>query len=191
MANFFGGNPCAAVDATGINGDARVIEHFCRLDRDGERRVRIGTRDEIALSIGYADVSQHHQLSAGFDAFGDHARAGIFGDLLDGLNEVQLHRIQIDALNEVHVDFDVFRAQFRPQAQTRKPLPQIVDGNLKADGAIVKCRFAQHRIIVGRLAFGQLDDEALRIQADALDEADGFVVPGIRLGETFRADIQE
>ncbi|EEF27280.1 conserved hypothetical protein, partial [Ricinus communis] len=102
-----------------------------------------------------------------------------------------LDRVVIDALNEVHVDLDVLRPQLGPQPQAGKALAQVVDSDLKAHGAVVQHRLAHQVVVIGRLVFGQLDDDALGIDADLVDDLQRFAMAGVALQQAFRADVEE
>src|SRR5690606_17589286 len=58
-------------------------------------------------------------------------------------HELALDGVRVDPLNEVLIDLDVFRPQFRPEPQIGKPFSEIVDRELQAAGAIPRGDIAQ------------------------------------------------
>ncbi|MNJ50337.1 hypothetical protein D3C77_456080 [compost metagenome] len=76
-----------------------------------------------------AHLGQHLELFGQLDALGNHLGTRGAGDLQDGADELALDRIQVDAVDEVTVDLDVVRAQFRPQAQARITGAQVIEGD--------------------------------------------------------------
>ena len=131
-----------------------------------QRRLRRGVCDEVALPVGDAQIAHDLQLGCGLDALGDDQGPGDLGDLLDRLQELELERIAVDALHEMHVGLDVLRPQLGPHAEAREAFAEIVDGDLEAERPVAGERGAHAREIEHRQMLGQLDHDALGLDIE-------------------------
>lgn len=93
------------------------------------------------LSVRYPETTDTKHFRLCFHTFND-LGSGFFSDFLDRFDEFHFDRVMVNALDGVPVDFHIFGAQLRPQAQTRKTFSQIVKRNLEPDLAIMRNRLA-------------------------------------------------
>ncbi|ESW40980.1 hypothetical protein O164_02995 [Pseudomonas taiwanensis SJ9] len=97
----------------------------------------------------------------------------------------------MDAVDEVAIDFHIFGAQLRPQAQARITRSQIVDGNREAHVPVVVQRIGQQLKVVGRGMFGQLDHHPAGWQADLFEQFQGLPGGVVQLQQRFRRDVEK
>lgn len=86
---------------------------------------------EKSLAQRYPDFSDGLILLGGFDPFGDGLTSLAEGDFKQGVNELLFAVIAVDSLDEMPVQFDIFEAQLRPEAQSGKPAPRSSIAMLK------------------------------------------------------------
>ncbi len=134
------------------------------------RGVLLRPFEQVALDQVDAHFGQYAELFDQFDAFGDHLRARHLGHLQDRLDEFALHRIPMDAVDEVAVDLHVVRAQLGPQAQAGITGAEVVQGDREAHRAVVMQGVVQQLVIVDRRLLGQLDHHLARRDAEALQQ---------------------
>lgn len=95
------------------------------------RRHQARAPQEKSLAQRYPDFSDGLILLGGFDPFGDGLTSLAEGDFKQGVNELLFAVIAVDSLDEMPVQFDIFGAQLRPEAQSGKPAPRSSIAMLK------------------------------------------------------------
>ena len=124
--------------------------------------------DQVALRIADAEVFQHRQLGLVFHTLGNHARVGAFGHLPDRAHELDLVGVLVNVGDEMLVDLDEGRFQFRPEAQTGKPLPEIVDGHFDPRRVQPGRSLPQIPVIERGRVFGDFDPDLTASQAEMI-----------------------
>lgn len=147
--------------------------------------------EQIALYQIDTHLAEHRQFLRQLDALGNHLGAGGPGHLQDGADELALHGIQVDAVDEVAVDLHVVGTQFGPQAQAGVASAEVVEGDGEAHGSIVvQCGVEQVEVVDGSL-LGQLDHHPVRRDPQLLQQLQGAAGRMAGLEEGFRRDVEE
>ena len=155
------------------------------------RRVLLGPAEQVTLHQVQAHLGQHGQFLAEFNALGDDLGAGGLGHLQDGADELALHRVLVDAVDEVAVDLHVVGAQLRPQAQAGIARTQVVQGDGEAHGAVVVQGGVEQGEVIGGGVLGEFDDHLARRDAESLQHLQGAARLVGRVQQGFGGDVEE
>ena len=154
-------------------------------------RLFLGAAQQVALDQVDAHLGEGRQFLDQFDALGDHLGAGGLGHLQDGVDELALDRVLVDAVDEVAVDLHVVRTQLGPEAQAGVAGAEVVQGDGEAHGAVVvQGGVEQLQVLDGGL-LGEFDHHLAGRDAEFLQQPQGAprLVAGFQQG--FRRDIEE
>ncbi|MNF82162.1 hypothetical protein D3C84_644610 [compost metagenome] len=91
----------------------------------------------------------------------------------NGADKFTFDRVEMNTVDEMPVDFDVIRAQFRPQTQARIPSTEVIQGNRKAHVAVMVQGIEQQLEIVGRGLLGQFDNHPAGRYAEVMEHLQG------------------
>ena len=87
--------------------------------------------------------------------------------------------------------YDVVGVNFRPHAQIGKTFAEIVDGDLVAKVAQLRCRLMNARKVVDVLILSDFDDHSIRMQTQSGEQVFRVAVEKFLILETVGACVDE
>ena len=121
----------------------------------------------------HAELDELVELLRGLDALGDEARAGVVGERHEGTGERSASEVDVDAGDEVAVEFDELRLELEDVGQAGEPGAGVVDRKPHTVAPERGERLRDRGVVVDRVVFGELDDDSTRrIGAEELGEGE-------------------
>ena len=139
------------------------------VERLGRRAVG-RSPEQVALAGADPERADDVELVRGLDAFGDDQRAPPIGQVAQRPDDLERCVADRAALDEREVDLDDVEPELAQEAQPGVPGADVVGGEADAGDPAGIDRLAQPADVLDRLTFGELEDDAARVQAVADDD---------------------